>query len=476
MEISHKKSFIISIVAIAIVLVFIDVPLGPLPPVKNIFNPSSGVWSEPPPPYIPGASFHNITQNGKRSEIMVYNEADGFIGIYSNTTWGLYYEQGYLEAMYRLEQMDILKRTSEGNLSAILGPSELSTDIFFRDLNDYKIAQEEVANLSDQNLTYIAVSEFVDGINAYINNLTPASMPVLFKILDFTPHDWTITDVFSIQQLFLWENSAGGFDPVYFNYALMKMPENVIRAFYPAYPAGIQNPIVPYALNPYVYDETGDISNLTMYSPSYNYTDNSVPVIPSIASGSNPIPSNYPGGFPLSDLQYNVYRDFGSNDWAVNGIKTSNVSSLLANDPHLTTSVPSIWMGFQLVSPGQNVIGVVFPGFPGVVLGHNPYLAWGATNGQIQETYFYAEQINPSNRYEFFFDGSWHHFLIENETVQVKGSAPVKISVESAPNGIVFMNTPDTIAMDWTGFYPTNELGFFLHIDRSKSINQFVNN
>ncbi len=465
------KRLIVSIIAIIIVLVMISVSFAGIPPFYKLLNPATGIMAPGPLPYSPGEKNISVNVNGEISNIIINRQADGFIGIASNNTRGVYYEQGYLEAKYRLEEMTILELTSQGNLSSVVGPSVISMDTFYRELMDTQIAQEELNNLSRTGLTYLALQYFVEGINAYITSLNPAQLPILFKVLSFSPELWTIKDVLEIQQLFLWENSAGGIDPIYFNYALEKMPQNVVKALYPAYPAGIQNPIVPYSVNPSVYNEHGDISNLSLYNASWSNCTGTY--INAGASSANV------GGLSLSQLLASMkypYRDFGSNDWAVNGPLTNNQSALVANDPHLTTSIPSIWMGFQLVSPGQNVVGVVFPGFAGVILGHNPKVGWGATNGQVQETYFYAESYNYSRPCYYYSNGSWVHFTIYNETIKVAGAPSVQLTVKRANNGVIVQNGYQPIAMDWTGLSPSYEISFFLHIDRTGSVIQFQQN
>lgn len=468
---SQRKRFIVSVISLGIVLVVISVSFAGIPPLYKLLNPATGIMAPNPFPYSPGVKNVSVTVDGKASSIIIDREADGFIGIASNTTRGVYYEQGYLEAKYRLEEMTILELTSQGNLSSVVGPSAVPMDKFYRELMDNQIAQKELDNLSTTGTTYLYLKYFVEGVNAYISSLTPAELPFLFKLLSFSPSPWTVKDVLEIQQLFLWENSAGELDPIYFNYALEKMPENVIKAFYPAYPAGIQNPIVPYSANPSVYNGKGDISNLSLYTPSW--TNMSTAAV-GIQTGSVTA-----GNLSLSQLLSSMkfpYSDFGSNDWAVNGPLTNNQSALIANDPHLTTSVPSIWMGFQLVSPGQNVVGVVFPGFPGVILGHNPDVGWGATNGQVQETYFYAETVNQSDPYLYLSNGTWMHFAVYNETIHVAGSQNVHISVMRADNGVVVQYGHTPIAMDWTGLSPSYEISFFLHIDRTDSVLEFQQN
>ena len=473
--INSKKGLITSIVALAVVFVLISLPLGPLPPLEKLLNPSEGIWAPQGNPYFPGATNLTISYDNSTASVQVFKEADGFIGIASNNTCGMYYEQGYLEAQYRLEEMVLLEKTATGTLSSLIGNAGLQSDIFYRDLQDCQIAAQEVAGLSRTGYTYHAVKAFVAGINDYITTLGPANIPLLFKVLNYQPQTFNMTEIFAIQQLFLWQNSAGGLGPIYFNFALQKMPENVVKALYPAYPAGIQNPIVPYSLNPGVYNESGDISNLSLYSPYFNYSLSSPSPSPLAHAVMPLLTPGTLGESIASATNIQCSRDF-SNDWAVNGVKTGNTSALLANDPHLTTSVPSIWMGFQLVSPGENAIGVTFPSFPGIVLGHNNRLSWGATNAQVQETYFYAEMVNLSKPYEYYSNGNWAHFNVINESIPVAGGPSSPLTIRVADNGVVVVNCYRPIAMDWTGFSPSYELSFFLHIDSAASVLQFRDN
>src|SRR5207247_9121040 len=69
-----------------------------------------------------------------------------------------------------------------------------------------------------------------------------------------------------------------------------------------------------------------------------------------------------------------------SNNWVVSGKRTASGKPLLANDPHLAASAPSIWYLVHLSAPGVRVAGVTAPGLPGVVIGHNDRIAWGMTN------------------------------------------------------------------------------------------------
>jgi len=469
---------IIPLIVLIVIFTLISLPLGPLPPLGRILNPGNGIWDPILPSLPQGLHTVNVALNTRHAEVYVYDQPDGFIGIASNQSWAVFYEQGFVQAEYRLAQMYVIKKEALGELSSVVGAGALSTDIFYRDLMNLQIAEREVSNISRTGFTYMAVSSFVEGINAYISTLSYGGLPLLFKVLNIFPGPWNITDVFAIQQLFLWQNSAGGSDPLYFNYALQKMPEKVVEALYPAYPAGIQNPIVPYELNPSIYSEEGNMHNLTLYTPSYNISLAALQPAQNLLSlsvANQVLPGSAASGRLLFSIGQGEAMDF-SNDWAVNSMKTDHSASLLANDPHLTTSVPSIWMGFQLVFPGENAVGVTFPSFPGIILGHNPYLSWGATNGQIQQTYFYAETQNANNSYEYLSSGRWLHYSVMNESIQVKGSGARHIAVFYADNGVLLENEPAHIAMDWTGLSPTYEITFFLHIDMAATVNEFRQN
>lgn len=426
--------------------------------------------------------YTNVTvrNEGNTSLVTVYQEQDGFTAIASNSTWATFFEEGYLTAKYRLLEMDLFRRTVQGNMSAILGPSFLSSDQFYRSLGMYQTALES-ANLSRQNSSfYSAITNFTSGVNAYIDSLNPGNLPLLFRLLGYTPGPWKLADTYAIQELLTWELS-GSTDPVGFNSALLNMPSSVIHAFYPAYPASIQDPIAPANQSKEIYNGPGDVNGLDLYSPNpvvneTNLTASVSALQDEIMSGKqafNSISQSVLMGVnPFAPTSFN-YNDEGSNNWAVSPMRTNNNGSVLANDPHLTTSLPSIWIGFQLVAPGLNVVGVTFPGVPGVILGHNPYLAWGATDDEAQQVYFYADETSTSHPGEYYFNGNWVPFTVKNETIDVQGGKPVSFTYTSAINGAIVQQMNQTLALDWTGMYPTNEGLSVFRMDYARNISQF---
>ena len=110
----------------------------------------------------------------------------------------------------------------------------------------------------------------------------------------------------------------------------------------------------------------------------------------------------------------------GSNNWVVNGSHTKSGKPLLANDPHIAHSVPSVWYMIHLKAPGLNVTGVSLPGVPLVIIGHNEQIAWGVTNTAPDVQDLYAETFNPGNSSQYLHDGKWIDADVRDETINVR--------------------------------------------------------
>src|SRR5207247_2120295 len=68
-----------------------------------------------------------------------------------------------------------------------------------------------------------------------------------------------------------------------------------------------------------------------------------------------------------------------SNNWVVEGKRSTSGMPLLASDPHRALAVPSLRYMVHLKSRNWNVIGDGEPALPGIALGHNEHIAWRIT-------------------------------------------------------------------------------------------------
>ncbi len=140
----------------------------------------------------------------------------------------------------------------------------------------------------------------------------------------------------------------------------------------------------------------------------------------------------------------------GSNSWVVSGALTTTGKPLLANDPHLAPSLPGVWYQIGLhcqtlsASCPFDVSGFSFAGVPGVLIGHTQRIAWGMTNLGPDVTDFYLEQLQGNS---YLRDGKLVPLTTRQETIEVRGGAPVTITVRSTGNGPLLSDVIDGVRL-----------------------------
>lgn len=163
----------------------------------------------------------------------------------------------------------------------------------------------------------------------------------------------------------------------------------------------------------------------------------------------------------------------GSNAWAVSGSRTATGRPILANDPHLEYSLPSVWYLVHLKAPGLNVIGASLPGLPLVMIGHNEKIAWGVTSLQFDVQDLYTEKIDlRTGRYSY--KGEFRDARKEMEVIAVKGERPAEILNWVTGHGPIFTaQGPDHMALRWMAA-ETGEAGFpFLALNQADGWTSF---
>jgi len=180
----------------------------------------------------------------------------------------------------------------------------------------------------------------------------------------------------------------------------------------------------------------------------------------------------------------------GSNNWAVGKAKSSTGHAIVASDPHLSLSSPPVFWMVHLdvhaksggdASRDLNAVGLSFPGIPGIILGANEHVAWGATTAGYDVTDDYAEQLTPDGA-AVVFNGQNVPIQKVRETIAIAGSAPLEYDVLLVPHhGPIIPNVVDhkvvapdpmkgAISYKWTGLEPTKEISFVLQMMRAKSV------
>ncbi|MGC4082190.1 MAG: penicillin acylase family protein [Vicinamibacterales bacterium] len=167
-------------------------------------------------------------------------------------------------------------------------------------------------------------------------------------------------------------------------------------------------------------------------------TSPSAPVMPPSSSQAWPSFERLVNGGnrAVADLLLSGARHeaIGSNNWVVDGSLTATGAPLLANDPHLAAHMPSIWYLAHVSAGDFDIIGATLPGTPAVALGRNAHMAWGATNVAADVQDLFRERIDATGRYAEF-KGVQEPITIVPEIIQVKGAAPVDVTVRITRHG-----------------------------------------
>lgn len=163
----------------------------------------------------------------------------------------------------------------------------------------------------------------------------------------------------------------------------------------------------------------------------------------------------------------------GSNAWAVSGRWTATGKPLLAGDPHLEYSLPSIWHPVHLRAPGLDVTGAALVGVPCVIIGHNRHIAWSMTNLQFDVQDLYEIQLDPATgRYPFA--GRWEQARLETETIPVRDGPPVELKLWVTRHGPVVAEAKGRFwALRWTAADPGGFAFPFLELNRAGNWQQF---
>jgi penicillin amidase len=285
---------------------------------------------------------------GLQGQVQVSRDERGIPYIEAGNEHDLYFAQGYITASDRLWQMDLIRRTGRGQLAEILGEAAVDQDKRHRTLGFDQLTEQLVPRL--ERGFRASLEAYADGVNAYIKSLDAAKLPLEFRILKYSPQPWRPADSLLVGKVFAETLST-------------TYPTDLMRAAASALPAEVRALLFPVT------------------SPL------DVLIVGSDRRRANPVKTAIGSGFfPERD---DPGARSASNNWVVSGKRSVSGKPLLANDPHLAASAPSIWHMIHLSMPGMRVAGVTTPGAPGVTLGHNDRIAWGATNldPDVQDLY-----------------------------------------------------------------------------------------
>jgi penicillin amidase len=383
----------------------------------------------------------DINIPGLTSEVTVYRDERGMPHIYASNEHDLYLSVGYVMAQERLWQMDLIRRATTGRLSEIFGESMVQTDLFLRSLN-MPAKSKMVINNEDPSIIE-CLKAFTEGVNVFIAS-AGRKLPPEFRILGYRPDPWKLEDIANIIGYMGWDLAASNLSADIFNYKLFtKLGYNRGSSLIPDFKA-----VTSYAFPDFRLSDTALKSALEFISS-------------------------------LDKLKaLGIVSFSGSNNWAVSGSKTATGKPIFSNDMHLGLSSPGIWIEMHLVIPGKlNVTGVLVPGEPFVVAGHNEKIAWGMTNLMVDDIDLYFEKINPDNHVQYYYNKEWKDLIMRTEVIKIKGRKSDTLRLEFTHRGPIISDfrgiDEASLSMRWSGFDMSDEVKGVYLLNRASGWEDF---
>ena len=355
---------------------------------------------------------------------------------------------GYVHAQDRLWQMEMNRRIAAGRLAEVLGEPALDTDKFLRTIGIARTAQSIYQNMDAEHRDLLEA--YAAGVNAYLNKRRGPLPPEFYLTRAPKPEPWTPADSIGWSLMMAWDLARYSYSRELRRLQLaQRFSVAEINDFYPPYPGDSAPATADYAE---MYRLLGikATSLSALDAPVFGFGDG---------------------------------EGLGSNNWVVSGKRTVSGKPMLANDPHLGLTTPSVWYFAGLQAPGLRVMGATLPGVPGVVLGRNDRIAWAFTNTGVDQQDLYLERINPESPDEYQTPEGWARFVTRIERIRVKGGNDVELTVRETRHGPVisglasvekgFKQPQFALALRWSALEPDDKtIAAIRALNKARNIDQ----
>lgn len=317
----------------------------------------------------------------------------------------VFFALGFAHAQDRLWQMTMLRRTAQGKLSEIFGARTVKIDELLRRLDIYTLAQSSVA--AQDAPTRTALEAYAAGVNAWISEVNRGARGRGAPEFFFFSNEiaaWSPADSIAIIKLMALQLSS-------------HLEDEVQRA-------ELSLVLTPERLADILPD---DPSQGIIALPDYA----------SLMPGAFPAPAPHRMAYIDAPLSPFHGKDFAgaSNAWAAMPASSVAGRALLANDPHLGFTAPSIWYLARLELPGGGVIGATIPGMPLVLVGRSDRLGWALTSSYLDDQDVIIERVNPENPEEYLTPEGPKPFETRRTIIKIKGETPITITQRWSQSG-----------------------------------------
>ncbi len=378
--------------------------------------------------------------------IWIYRDSMAIPYIIAKTEEDAAFALGYAHAQDRLFVMDIMRRAGEGRLSEVMGERSVPFDKMFRTIGLKKIVEQNIKRMNPNLLNLLKA--YAKGVNLYILN-SKGKYPAEFDVLGYDPEEWKPEHSLIVGRMMAWEMNISWWIDFTFSVLVQKFGEQKVLEILPDYPEN-KKFLIPAEIKNY----------------------------PDIGQSIIEVDKQFREFMGMSGTH------LGSNNWVVNGKKSSSDFPIIANDTHLHFSAPSRWYVAIIRGGDWNVEGFTIPGAPVVVVGKNQNISWGITNIMLDDADFYVEKVDSTQK-KYLFKNEWKNLRIEKDTIKVKNKKDVTIEIKFTHRGPIISDVHPfsilypqnknsaTISMRWLGADFSDELFAFFSIDKARNWNEF---
>ncbi|MBA0099429.1 penicillin acylase family protein [Stenotrophomonas indicatrix] len=369
---------------------------------------------------------------GLATKVTVERDALGVVTITAGNKADALRALGRVHAQERYFEMDLMRRSAAGELSALFGAKAIEAD---KRMRVHRLRARTEAHLQDAlGSDPAAVHAYVDGVNQGLGSL--AVRPWAYLLLRQAPQPWRASD-----------SVLAGLAM----YADLQDPSNQSELALERI-----RTVVPPALHALL---------------AHDGSEWDAPLA-GAARGNAPLPD-------ASQLDLRTLKAatgaaaedadaVGSNNFAVAGALTADGRAIVADDMHLGLRAPSLWFRVRLRYPdpqaagGQvDVSGFSLPGVPAVIVGSNGHVAWGFTNSYIDTADFRTEPADAA-------------VTVHEERIVVAGGADVRFPVRETAWGPILHTHADGSgdALRWVAQLPGAVRMDFADMARAADLDQ----
>ena len=435
---------------------------GSLPAVGRLLSPSVGVWR---------AAHDNLpaqatgTLPGLSASVEVRYDARSVPHIFAASQLDAIRALGYVVARDRLFQLELQSRAGEGTLTELVGAVALPADRETRRLGMPRAAERNWAGMDSTSRVARVLRAYAEGINAYRGTLSAADYPVEYKLLGHAPRAWKPEYALHLFNRMGYTLASNPGELSYLK-ARALVGDSAARAFFDT-DSPVQEPIQPYGPAP---------RTLAATLPAPGAPDTAAARLVAALDPRGGAPSLLAWGRdPGADER--EARAFASNNWAVAPARSASGLALLAGDPHLELTLPSIWYEVHLVVPdSMDVGGVTIPGLPGITIGYTRAFAWSFTNTGADVMDFWREAVDRAEApTTYLLDGAPQP--LEARVEQFRDAAGAVIATDTVyytHRGPMTRQGTEWLSMRWTVLEAGREIEAFFAGQHASTASAFL--